>query len=519
MHEPLVAASSWAPGRPPVESEPLIRAPPVSRLRPGSQEVGGAMTAGPAVLVDGGRLRCADVVRIARDGAGVELAPGALQRAGRAHQLAVEISAKRAVYGRTTGVGANRHVVVDPDTADEHGLRLLRSHAGGVGGLLPPDAVRALLAIRLNQLAAAGSGVHPRLLLALEQALRAGAVPRVHSRGSIGTGDLTAMAEVALTLAGERPWSAGTLEPVAISPGDALAFISSNAATLAQTVLAWHDLSVLLRASHVVVALSFLAMGGSPEAFSHRVHVRRPFAGSLRCAAEVRALISPVVAADAVEDTLAIDINAAAENPLIDIDEGTVDHHGQFTTPYLALWLDHLRAAVHQVAELSVARLGDLVEPEITGLPAFLATGPPGSSGIMILEYVAHDALAEMRHAAAEVTTGTAVISRGLEDHASFATQAARSTASVVDAYRTVLACELVGAVRALRMTPGPLPRVPAIAIFGRLADELPAAEQDHSLGEEIARAEALLLDLPDSGSRGSGDRAVSDKPADRPGP
>ena len=109
---------------------------------------------------------------------GVELDPGALQRAGRAHELAVEISAKRAVYGRTTGVGANRHVVVDPDGADEHGLRLLRSHASGVGRLLPADAVRALLAIRLNQLAAAGSGVHPRMLRALHAALSVGALPR-----------------------------------------------------------------------------------------------------------------------------------------------------------------------------------------------------------------------------------------------------------------------------------------------------------------------------------------------------
>ena len=482
-----------------------------------------------SVAVNGATLRCPDVVRVARDGAGVELDAGALERAGRAHELAIEISAKRAVYGRTTGVGANRHVVIDPNAVDEHGLRLLRSHAGGVGRVLPDDAVRAMLAIRLNQLAAAGSGVHPRLLLALEQALRTGSVPRVHSRGAIGTGDLTALAEVALTLAGERAWAGGGIEAVAISPGDALAFISSNAATLAQAVLAWHDLGVLFRASHVVAALSYLALGGSPEAFSHRVHVRRPFPGSLRCAAEVRALISPVHgvpvpgrrlqdpyglrvfpqvqgpaldAADAVETVLGIDINAAAENPLIDVEEATVDHHGQFCTPYLALWLDHLRAAAHHVAELSVARLGDLVEPELTGLPPFLASGPPGSSGIMILEYVAHDALAEMRHAAAAVTTGTAVISRGLEDHASFATQAARSTAEVADAYRTVLACELVGAVRALRLANEELPRIPIAAIFHRLADVLPAIEDDHPLGEEIAGAEALLLDL-DSARQG----------------
>jgi histidine ammonia-lyase len=474
------------------------------------------------VLIDGAHLRCADVVQIARAGDDVVLDDVALERAGAAHRLAIEISAKRAVYGRTTGVGANRHVVVDPQAVDEHGLRLLRSHAGGAGRALPVDAVRALLAIRLNQLAAAGSGVHPRLLLALEQALQAGAVPMVHARGAIGTGDLTALAEVALTLAGERPWAVGGLDPVAISPGDALAFISSNAATLAQAVLAWHDLGVLLRASHVVAALSYVALGGSPEAFSHRVHVRRPFPGSLRCAAEIRALISPVLghpapgrrlqdpfglrlfpqvqgpaldAADAVEKVLAIDINAAAENPLIDVDEGTVDHHGQFSMPYLALSLDHLRAAVHHVAELSVARLGDLVEPELTGLPSFLAAGPPGSSGIMILEYVAHDALADMRHAAAQVTTGTAVISRGLEDHASFATQAARSTADVTGAYRTVLACELLAAVRALRMTPD-LPAIPAVTIFNRLADELPMIERDHPLSDEIAVAEGLLTGL-----------------------
>ncbi|OZM80875.1 aromatic amino acid ammonia-lyase [Pseudonocardia sp. MH-G8] len=484
------------------------------------------------VAVDGATLRCADVVRIARAGDDVELADHALERAARAHELAIEISAKRTVYGRTTGVGANRHMVVDPTTFDEHGLRLLRSHSGGVGPALPDDAVRALLAIRLNQLAAAGSGVHPRLLGALVAALRTGSVPRVHARGAIGTGDLTAMAEVALTLAGERPWAVGGVEPVAISPGDALAFISSNASTLAQAVLAWNDLGVLLRASHVVAALSYLALGGSPEAFSQRVHLRRPFPGSLRCAAEFRALISPVVgapapgrrlqdpyglrvfpqvqgpaldAADAVESVLGIDINAAAENPLIDLDEGTVDHHGQFCTPYLALWLDHLRAAAHHVAELSVARLSDLVEPELTGLPAFLASGPPGSSGIMILEYIAHDALAEMRNAAAAVTTGTAVISRGLEDHASFSTQAVRSTAAVTDAYRTVLACELVGAVRALRMANEALPQVPAAAIFHRLADELPRIAEDHPLGEEIGRAEELLLDLDARPGPGAG--------------
>jgi len=474
------------------------------------------------IVLDGTALRCSDVVRVAGRSAWVDLDPDALVRAERAHDLARDSGATRAVYGRTTGVGANRHDVVDPDGADEHGLRLLRSHSGGVGEPLDEPVVRALLAIRLNQLAAAGSGVHPRLLQALQTALRVGALPLVHARGAIGTGDLTALAEVALTLAGQRPWAAGSLDPVPISPGDALAFLSSNAATLAQAVLAWSDLDRLLRASHVVAALSYCALAGSPEAYAERVHARRPHPGSVRAAAEMRRLLrhegelSPgrriqdpfglrafpqvhgpaVDAADALERVLAVDLNAAAENPLIDVDSGEVYHHGQFSTAYLALALDHARAALHHVAELSTARLGDLVEPDLTGLAPFLAAGPAGSSGIMILEYVAHDALAQLRHSASPVTLGTAVISRGLEDHASFSTQAARSTAAAVLAYRTVLACELLGAVRALRLAD----TAPTGDVLGRAfrhaAERLPHVAEDHPLTGEIDRAQTLVDEL-----------------------
>lgn len=477
------------------------------------------MTDRSHVNVDGRRLRCPDVVRVARSSASAVLDPAARERAHEAYVVAGEIGAKRAVYGRTTGVGANRHHVVDPDAADQHGLRLLHSHAGGTGPAVSPHLVRATLLIRLNQLAAAGSGVHPRLLDALETALRVGAVPQVHSLGAIGTGDLTALAEIALTLAGRRPWAVGSLDPLPISPGDALAFISSNAATLAESVLAWHDLRELLRASHAVAALSYCALDGSPEAFSARVHAQRPHPGSVHCAAEMRRLLwddgepgpgsriqdpfglrafpqvqGPALdAVDALEKVLTTDLNAAAENPFIDIDTENAYHHGHFSTAYLALSLDHLRAALHHVAELSAARLSDLVEPELTGLSPFLSAGPPGSSGIMILEYVAHDALSQLRHAAAPVTLGTAVISRGLEDHASFSTQAARSTSAAISAYRTVLACELLGAVRALHLGAAELPDAPVAEAFRTARETLPVVAEDHPLTEEIAGAERTL--------------------------
>jgi len=476
------------------------------------------------VRIDGRTLTCGDIVHVARAGASVRLDPAARRRAQDAWELVERVTAKRPVYGRTTGVGANRQEAVGGDAALGHGLRLLRSHAGGAGPLEPSERVRATLAVRLNQLAAGGSGVHPQILDALEQALCRGALPSVHRFGAIGTGDLTALAEIGLTLAGERPWGAGEVPPVPLGTGDALAFMSSNAATLAEAVLACTDLQRLLRASHAVAALSFVALGGSAEAYAAAVHEARPHPGQVHCAAEMRRLLGldatpaagrriqdpfglrafPQVQGPALdslvhlERILAVEVNARAENPLVALEAGDVFHHAHFHTAYVAVALDQARAAVHHVAELSTARLGNLVEPTLTDLPPFLASGPAGSSGVMILEYVAHDALAQLRQAALPVTLGTAVVSRGLEDHASFSTQAARQASAAAEAFRQVLACELVAAVRALRMHRAELVDVPARTALERVAAKLDPRIEDRSLTDDVARAADVLPELSD---------------------
>lgn len=478
----------------------------------------------PPVRIDGRTLTCRDIVRVARSGVSVSLDEAARHRAQDAWELVEDLTAARPVYGRTTGVGANRHEEVGGESAVGHGSRLLRSHAGGVGPLVPAEQVRATLVIRLNQLAAGGSGVHPRVLDALEQAIRLGALPLVHRLGAIGTGDLTALAEIALTLSGERPWGTGEVPPVPMGTGDALSFMSSNAATLGEAVLACAELQQLLRASHAVAALSFLALGGSAEAYASAVHEARPHPGQAHCASEMRRLLGigeapaagrriqdpfglrafPQVQGPAwdslaqLERILEIEVNAQAENPLVAVASGDVFHHANFHTAYVAVALDQARAAVHHVAELSTARLGDLVEPTMTDLAPFLASGPAGSSGVMILEYVAHDALAQLRHAALPVTLGNAVVSRGLEEHASFSTQAARQAVSAAEAFRYVLACELVAAVRALRMRGVPLADVPARDVLERAARELDSTLEDRSLTDDVARAADVLPDLAD---------------------
>jgi len=473
--------------------------------------------------VDGRTLRLEDVRLVAEENEPVAVDESAMRRAEDAWRLVTELSARREIYGRTTGVGANRDLTLDEDSGPEHGRRLLRSHAGGAGELLPPANVRAMLLIRLNQLAAGGSGVHPRLLTALAEVLTRGALPRVHATGAIGTGDLTVLAETGLTLAGERPWATGDYPPVPLDTSDALAFMSSNAATFAEAVLACLSLERLLRASHVVTALSYIVLGGSPEAYATAVHAAKPHPGQVWCAAEMRRLLGmvapqpgrriqdpyglrafPQVQGPAVDalaylrNVLTVEINASAENPMVSLAAGDVFHHAHFHTAYLATALDQARATVHHVAELSAARLGDLVEPSFTDLPAFLADGPPGSSGVMILEYVAHDALAMLRQAALPVTLGTAVVSRGVEDHASFSTQAARQAHAAADAYRQVLACELVAAVRALLMRPADLIDRPVREAYDLADATLDPNTADRPFSDDLTKAAALLDTLAD---------------------
>ena len=269
-----------------------------------------------------------------------------------------------------------------------------------------------------------------------------------------------------------------------------------------------------------IAGLSHLAVGASAEPLAAQVHQARPHPGQQMVAATLRGLLDgetgpaariqdpygyralPQVHGPAIDalrhadQTVTVELNAAAENPLIDVAGRTVWHNGNFHTAYAGLALDAVRAAVFQTSALSAARLGTLVEPAFTRLAPFLATDPPPSSGIMILEYVAHSAIADIRRLAAPAALGSAVLSRGVEEHAGFSTQSARATTDVAGAYRLVLACELVAAVRALRLR-GIRKAGRALAeAFDLAVGELSPDTADRSLDGDLTAAQALLSPL-----------------------
>ena len=475
------------------------------------------------VSIDGRTLTCRDVVKVSRGLRKVAATDEALDRVARSWRLAGERSAVRPVYGRTTGVGANRDVTLEPAAGldgvpvdAQHGLRLLRSHAGGAGPPLPTELVRALLVVRMNQLCAGGAGVDPALVHALGEALDSGALPLVHRYGGLGTGDLTALAEVALTFLGERPWAQGHHPVVPIASADALAFLSSNAATLGEAALASYDLDRLAEAALVVAALSFVAVEGNTEAYAEAVLAGAPAPGAVEVARHLRELVSSEGAAARLQDpfgfralpqvhgpvlealaglrqAVEVQLNAAAENPLVSLEAGEVLHHGQFFTVSLALALDFARAAVAQSAAHGLGRLNALAEPANTGLAPFLATGPAGSSGVMIVEYTVASALAALRADASSVVSGSVTLSRGVEDGASFSPEAARRTTELALAYRVVVAGELVVAVRALRQRGAP-PRGERLrAAYETAASVLDPEMADRDLAADLAAAQDVL--------------------------
>ncbi|WP_416973082.1 aromatic amino acid ammonia-lyase [Streptomyces sp. 4F14] len=474
------------------------------------------------VVLDGIALGVPDIVRLADGTARPVPGTDAMRRTTDVWDAARQIAATGRVYGRSTGVGANRGEAVPTDEAAAHGLRLLRSHAGAIGEELPARQIRAMLAVRANQLLAGGAGLRPGVVTALCEALENGAHPVVNEFGSVGTGDLAALAQVGLALAGEHPWRGpGAPAPQPLDNNDALALISSNALTLGQAALAVAELRGLVQATQVVAALSLLAVDGSHEAYAAPVHAARPHRGSIEVARRMRELIGaddhPVPplgriqdpygfrclpqihgpaheAADALEDVLGIEVNAAAENPLICPEDQTAYHHGGFYQAQLALALDHFRLSLVQVARLSTARLSTLNEPAYTRLRPFLAEDRPGSSGVMILEYAAGAALGDLRAFSAPASLGHAVLSRGVEEQASFASLAARQTLRACGAYRLVVGCELVAAVRALRLRDlRPDPGLP-IARALELAEEVLDAEHaDRPLTDDVSAAARLL--------------------------
>ncbi len=493
------------------------------------------------VLVDGRGLSVAEVVAVARDGARAALgdgARGAMQRS--AALVEGYVAGAHPVYGVTTGFGSLANTVIPAERTAELQVALVRSHATGMGDVVEPEVVRALLLLRARSLSMGFSGARPELVDLQLALLNHGITPVVREHGSLGaSGDLAPLSHCALSLIGEgevfaadggaEPTAAAMdragLTPVTLRAKEGLALINGTDGILGMLCLALHDLSMLLRLADVTAAMSVEGLLGTDRAFAADLQALRPQVGQAVSARNLTRLLadSAIVASHregdsrvqdayslrctpqvhgAALDTMAHartiaerELDAAIDNPMILLD-GRVESCGNFHGAPVGFVCDFLSIAASELCAIAERRTDRMLDRARShGLPPFLAPDAGVNSGMMIAHYTQSAMAMEAQRLAVPASTQSLPTSAMQEDHVSNGWAAARKLRRSVDTLRRVLAVELVCAAAAIDLR-GPLqPAAGTGAALAVLRDRVAGPGPDRWLSPDLRAAEELLAD------------------------
>jgi histidine ammonia-lyase len=486
----------------------------------------------------GDDLRIDDVWDVAVHGTPVALADDARSKMDAARELVARVARGEHTYGVNTGFGRFVSRTIPDEQVEELQLRLLRSHACGVGEPYPAEVVRAAMLLRANALAKGYSGARIETVELLIECLNRGVLPQVPARGSVGaSGDLAPLAHLALPLVGEgRAWVDGVslpgrealaavgLAPIRLEAKEGLSLINGTQFMAAMAALALVRAWRLARTADLACALSLESLQGSKTSFHPAIHAARPLNGqrdsaanvlrllegsaiieshrwcdkvqdaySLRCAPQVHGASRDLL--DHVEATVAVEVNAATDNPLVLVDEELVVSNGNFHGQPLAFALDILALAVAELANISERRVERLVNPSLSeGLPAFLTVEGGLNSGFMIAQYVSAALVSENKVLAHPASVDSIPTSAGQEDHVSMGNSAGLKALQVLANAERSLAIELLAGAQAIEflapLEPGPGVRATHAAVRAlseRLRDDRPLADDIELVARAIA--------------------------------
>ena len=496
-----------------------------------------------------------DVVAVARGGATVEIAEGAVLAiaASRAHIDRLAQSGEP-VYGVSTGFGALATKYIDPSRRSQLQRSLVRSHAAGTGDEVEREVVRAMMLLRLATLCTGRTGVRVATVRAYAGLLNAGITPRVPEYGSLGcSGDLSPLAHCALALMGEgevrdatghlQPaalaLTAAGLVPVELEEKEGLSLINGTDGMLGMLALAITDLRNLVRVADVTAAMSIEGLLGTDRVLAADIQALRPHPGQAASARNMTRILagSRIVAshldgdvrvqdayslrcspqvAGAVRDTVAHaemvasrEMASAIDNPVV-LADGRVESNGNFHGAPVAYVLDFLAIVAADLASMSERRTDRALDPARShGLPAFLAEDPGVDSGHMIAQYTAASIVSEMKRLAAPASVDSIPSSAMQEDHVSMGWSGARKLRRSIDGLARVLGIELITAARALdlRAPLAPSPATAAVLALARtrvqgvgpdrfMSPEIEAAYEMVAGGDVVAAAQSVIGEL-----------------------
>ncbi|HXG39283.1 MAG TPA: histidine ammonia-lyase [Bacteroidota bacterium] len=402
------------------------------------------------------------------------------------------------IYGVTTGFGEFSNVRISHSDIQQLQENLILSHAAGAGEPLPPEIVRAMMVLRINALAKGYSGIHPRTVDMLVEMVNRNITPIIPSQGSVGaSGDLVQLAHLVLAMMGKgNVWirngkvmkqvearsalKKAQLSPVRLSAKEGLALINGTQMMTAYAALAVHQARQLCKIADIAGALSVEALRGSDTPFDERIHKLRPYKGQTAVARNIRRLMKgseireshryddprvqdayslrciPQVhgasrdAIDYVYNTVAVELNAATDNPLIFPADRVHLEGGNFHGQPVALALDFLAIALAELANISERRIERLVNGSLSGLPRFLTENGGLNSGLMIAQYTAASIVSENKVLCHPASVDSIPTSANQEDHNSMGSISAQKAWKVLANAQTVLAIELMCAAQGL---------------------------------------------------------------------
>ena len=440
-------------------------------------------------------------------------------------------------YGINTGFGKLAHVRIGADDLATLQRNIVLSHAAGVGAPMPVPVARLMLALKLASLAQGASGVQPGTVALLEAMLARELVPVVPDQGSVGaSGDLAPLAHAAAAMIGVGEvfvdgarvpaaiaLDAAGLRPAALGPKEGLALLNGTQFSTAYALAGLFEAETLWRTGLVTGALATDAARGSDTPFDPRIHALRRHRGQIDAAAALRALIaeseirqSHLTNDDRVQDpycircqpqvmgaaldllrfaaaTLGTEANGVTDNPLVFPETQEALSGGNFHAEPVAFAADIIALALCEIGSIAERRLAMLIDPALSGLPAFLTPRPGLNSGFMIAHVTAAALVSENKQRATPASVDSIPTSANQEDHVSMAAHAARRLLPMAANAASVLGIELLAAAQGCDFH-APLRSSPALeAVRAALRREVAGLADDRFFAPDIAAATRLV--------------------------
>jgi histidine ammonia-lyase len=443
-----------------------------------------------------------------------------------------------AVYGINTGFGKLAGVRIAAGDLAVLQRNIVLSHAAGVGGPLPAEVVRLVLALKLGSLAQGPSGVRWAVIERLEACVARGLLPTIPSQGSVGaSGDLAPLAHMTAAalmgvgeFLGEGEASAALtrhgLAPLELGPKEGLALLNGTQVSTALALAGLFEAERAFQSAVVTGALSTDAAKGSDGPFDPRIHSARGHRGQIEAATALRALMEGSAIREShrgaddprVQDpyclrcqpqvmgacldllrqaaaTLAVEANGVSDNPLVFAETGDVISGGNFHAEPVAFAADMIAMALCEIGSLAERRISMLMDPVLSGLPAFLTPRPGLNSGFMIPQVTAAALVAENRQRAMPASVDSIPTSANQEDHVSMATHGALRLLPMAANLRAIVGIEWLAAAQGCDFHAPLRSSAPLETARALLRARVPALADDRHLAPDIAAATALVAD------------------------